>query len=103
MSSLTASALRHLEELIYKIKKGMSRAGGSPPELLEFILVRIVRAGERFEGLVIAGVKKLTQYLQYMQRSLATSVMAASLWAGLLFTLALLVIAIVTMAGMPGQ
>ncbi len=94
MSSLGASALRHLEKLLEKIKKGTGVIGRSPPKLLEYIMVSIVRAGEKIELVIIYFVNLIMKYLLKFQKSLFESVLLASLWAGLLFTIALLVIAI---------
>lgn len=98
MSSLGASALRHLEKLLDKIKKGTRIIGRSPPKLLEYILeyimVGIVRAGEKIETGLVHYINLIMKYLLKFQKSLFESVLLASLWAGLLFTIALLVIAV---------
>ncbi len=94
MSSLGASALRHLEKLLDKIKKGTRIIGRSPPKLLEYIMVGIVRAGEKIETGLVHYINLIMKYLLKFQKSLFESVLLASLWAGLLFTIALLVIAV---------
>ena len=99
MSSLGASALRHLEKLLDKIKKGTKVVGRSPPKLLEYIMVGIVRIGERMESRIVECIRLLTKYLLKFQKSLFESVLLASLWAGLLFTIALLIIAILNVLG----
>jgi len=99
MSSLGASALRHLEKLLDKIKKGTRIIGRSPPKLLEYIMVGIVRAGEKIETGLIHCINLIMKYLLKFQKSLFESVLLASLWAGLLFTIALLVIAILNVLG----
>ncbi len=99
MSSLGASALRHLEKLIEKIRRGTRLISRSPPRLLEYVMVGIVRTGERIENGFIQYTRLFTKYLQKLQRSISESVLLASLWAGLLFTLALLIIAIINVLG----
>lgn len=99
MSSLGASALRHLERLLDKIKKGTGIISRSPPKLLEYIMVSIVRAGEKIERLLIHCINLITKHLLRFQKSLFESVLLASLWAGLLFTIALLIIAILNVLG----
>ncbi|RLG83223.1 MAG: hypothetical protein DRO40_05355 [Thermoprotei archaeon] len=99
MSSLGASALRHLEKLIDKIKRGTRVISKSPSKLLEYIMAGIVRAGDRIENGLVQRIRLFARYMLRFQRSLFESVLLASLWAGLLFTIALLIIAILNVLG----
>lgn len=99
MSSVTASALRHLEKILDKVKHNFVKAGRSPPRLLEFLMVKAIRIGVFLENKFIVFIRWLTAYLDAFQRSLYRSALLASLWIGLLFTIALLIIALLTIAG----
>ncbi len=95
LSSLAASSIRHLERIVEKVKKGFVSIGRSPPRVLEYVMVKIIRFSDRVEYGIVCLIKRVVDKLSIIQRSLAKSVMLASLWIGLLFTLSLLAIAII--------
>lgn len=99
MSSMAASALRHLEKLLEKTRHGVVRISRNPPKLLEYVMVKLIRLGIVVENNFIKTTMTLTRYLDLLQRSLHRSTLLASLWIGLLFTMAFLVIALLTMHG----
>ncbi|WFO75322.1 hypothetical protein J4526_09720 [Desulfurococcaceae archaeon MEX13E-LK6-19] len=99
MSSVAASALRHLEKILDKVRHNFVKASKNPPKLLEFLMVKAVRMGVSIENKFVLIVRKLTLYLDVLQRSLYRSTLLASLWIGLLFTMALLIVALLTMTG----
>ncbi len=94
LSSIAASSLRYLERLVEKIKKGIVNFSANPPGLLEYLLVKVVRLGDRIEYGIVYIVGRFTEKMSIIQKSLARSVLLASLWIGLLFTLALMLIAV---------
>ncbi len=99
MSSLAASVFRYLEKTLNRTRNNLVRAGTIPQKLLEFLMVKVVRISAYIEDKFVAILRKLTIYLDRLQRSLYRSTLLASLWIGFLFTLALLIVALLTISG----
>lgn len=96
MSSVTASTLRLLERMLDKIRRGSAELGASPPKLLEYVLVRATTLGRRVENGVVTAAKHAAALLDALQRSLYESVPLSSMLIGVLFTVAVLAIAVAT-------
>ena len=86
-----ASIVRYFERVIAKIKAGAVGLSRNPPTILEFILVKLVSFGRRFEAIILSLAEKLALLADRVQKSLQESTLLASLLIGLLLTLAMLV------------
>ncbi len=99
MSSVAASAIRHLEKMVEKIKTGIIVFSRNPPKLLEYIMVKTVIVSDKIEEAIVVMIKNFTNLMAMLQRSLSRSILLASLWFGLLFTMALLLLAVIYSIG----
>ncbi|MEM1643182.1 MAG: hypothetical protein QW369_00185 [Desulfurococcaceae archaeon] len=95
MSAVRASIFRKLEEIVERIL-GVRIAHAA---LISVVLGRIVLFGNRVESLIVLFAKTTTDYLLKLQRSLERSVLIASLWTGLLLSIALLLVALIASMG----
>lgn len=95
MSAVRASIFRKLEEIVERIL-GVRIAHAA---LISIVLGRIVLFGNRAESLIVLFAKTTTDYLLKLQRSLERSVLIASLWTGLLLSIALLLAALIASMG----
>lgn len=95
MSAVRASVFRKLEEVVERIL-GVRIAHAA---LISIVLGRIVFFGNHVESSIVLFAKTATDYLLKLQRSLERSVLMASLWTGLLLSIALLLVALVASMG----
>jgi len=96
MSSVTASTIRLLEQVLDKIRRGGAELGLSIPKALEYVAVKSAVIGERIEDRVVSGAKRLARIFDYLQRSLYEALPLSSLLVGVLFTIAILIIALIS-------
>ncbi|MCS7127849.1 MAG: hypothetical protein N3E36_01055 [Sulfolobales archaeon] len=95
MSAVRASIFRKLEEVVERII-GVRIAHAA---LISIVLGKIVLFGNHIESLIALFAKTTTDYLLKLQKSLERSVLMASLWTGLLLSMALLIVALIASMG----
>ncbi|MCD6488602.1 MAG: hypothetical protein J7K21_05195 [Desulfurococcales archaeon] len=94
MSATTASTLRYLEKIAEKVKRDITRIGAKLSNKLKYFLVKTVRFGNKNEAWIIRTTERVTRKLGLLQKSLYESTTLSSLFIGVLFTLAFLVLAL---------
>lgn len=99
MSMIAASVLKHLENILEKTRHEVVRVSMNFQRMLEHIMVKFIMLGMIVESSFVKTTITLARYLDLLQRSLHRSTLLASLWIGLLFTMAFLVIALLSMHG----
>lgn len=99
MSSVIASAIRRLEDVFEKVKNNFILLVRCPSGFLESTMVHTIRFGSRAENTIVRLSMRVSRYFDRLQKSLYKSTILASLWIGLLFTLSLLIIAVLILIG----